>query len=89
MAATIDFTSVTARTIAALDAKGLRPMVTRPYRGSVEVAFSGPLSTSPFGAVVVGAETGRILRASVTYGNAGRTVRITGAPAVAATIKAL
>lgn len=76
-------TTVTAaveRITAAAVRAGLNPHCTRPYRGTIELnldAGQGP--DSPFGVVVIGAHSGRVLRASLRHGNQGPAHRfVTG-----------
>jgi hypothetical protein len=58
---------------------GLRPKLDpTAYRGSWRVTFSGTGEWSGFGGLYIGARTGRILRASLTFGNDGPTRRYKG-----------
>jgi hypothetical protein len=74
---------------------GLRPHVQVDqdgrtiYRGTYTIIVNGTGEHSPFGGIVVGATTGRVLRGSITYGNDGPTRRYRGARQVLAAIRAL
>ena len=69
---------------------GLCPaMRIKPYRGAREMFLNGPGREGAFGAVEVGARTGRVLRAVVTVGWDGPTVRATGYLQVRALLRRL
>jgi hypothetical protein len=59
---------------------GLEPCIgADSYRGAYRVILNGRGGTwTGFGAIFIGASSGRILRASLTFGNDGQTVRYTG-----------
>lgn len=80
----------------AMDA-GMRPRTNlrsggpgRPiYRGSLQLVVDAPGRNSAFGAVYIGARSGRIVRGCITFGNNGPTRHYTGARAVLAALRAL
>ncbi len=72
-------TRVTAQVVALAARLGLDPQVRDAYRGAVEVHINGHGADSPFGMITVGARSGRILRASIRYGNNGANRTYTGA----------
>lgn len=64
-------TRVTRQLVSQAQTAGLRPHVQPPYRGSYQVYLDAGGIDGLFGALVVGASTGRILRAYFTRGNYG------------------
>lgn len=77
----------------AMDA-GLAPHTYLEYgrpvtRGAVRVIIDGTGMDSPFGVFYVGAQTGRVLRGSITYGNEGPRKHYTGARAMQAALRTL
>ncbi len=70
-------TAVTRRVVALAAAGGLRPHVdgSGPRQGRVTIIVNGPGRDAIFGAIYVGAKTGRILHAMLTHGNGGQEMR--------------
>ena len=82
-------TTVTAQIIDLADRAGLRPRIDRygVRHGIYRVMINAPGRDGLFGAIYVGAKTGRILRANLTHGNAGQEKRYNGVAEVRAVIK--
>ena len=53
----------------------LNPTIGDIYRGSVRVMLNGTGEWSGFGALIVGARSGKLIRASLTFGTDGGTLR--------------
>ena len=68
-------TSVTRQIVALAKAAGLRPKIEPERRRSYRIVVDAPGTDGLFGAVTVGAETGRILYAHLTHGNDGQERR--------------
>jgi hypothetical protein len=95
---TIDFTGVAAtratRQVAAMmEQAGLRPHYgpdgAKPYRGATTIIIDEGGRAGVFGAVLVGARTGKILRAVICYGNDADPLRLDGYEAVRRNISSL
>jgi len=70
-------TAVTRQIIALAEQGGLRPRADEdsPRHGRVRIVVNGPGPDAIFGAIYVGARTGRILHAVLTHGNYGEEKR--------------
>jgi hypothetical protein len=70
-------TAVTRQIIALAERGGLRPRADEdgPRHGRVRIVVNGPGADAIFGAIYVGARTGRILHAVLTHGNHGEEKR--------------
>jgi hypothetical protein len=70
-------TTVTRQVVALAAAGGLQPRVDGPgpRQGRVRIIVNGPGPDAIFGAIYVGAQTGRILHAVLTHGNSGQEKR--------------
>jgi hypothetical protein len=64
------------------EAAGLRPQWRRAYRGVCTLALNGEGTDTVFGAVQVGARSGRVLRGQFIHGNGGPVENASGAVAV-------
>ena len=62
---------------------GLEPAVQVSYRGSHAVILDGRGPWAGFGALYIGARSGKVLRAVLTWGNTGPTTRHVGYRSVA------
>ena len=62
---------------------GLEPTVRPSYRGSHAVILDGRGSWAGFGALYIGARSGKVLRAVLTWGTTGPTTRHAGYRSVA------
>jgi hypothetical protein len=82
-------TTVTEQVFKLAEQAGLHPTWSDPYRSTRTINLMGEGAQSPFGTIWVGANSGRILRASITYGNGGATRKYTGAVEVRAALKEL
>lgn len=82
-------TIVTDQIVKLAEQAGLRPTWQDAYRGSRALHLNGEGQASPFGVIVVGANSGRVLRAEITYGNGGTVRRYRGARQVQAALKAI
>lgn len=87
MAATIDLTGIrttaaTRRIVDMLAEAGLDPQFTlsgpKPYRGAVTIVFDESGANGTFGAMEIGAHSGRILRTTIYYGNDSDAQRLKG-----------
>jgi hypothetical protein len=59
------------------------------YRGTLVMILNGRGESSPLGTVTIGARTGRVLRATLSYGNNGPTWTYAGGMQVLAALRAL
>jgi hypothetical protein len=77
------------------EAAGLRPTVQvdrdgrTTYAGTYKILLNGEGVDSPFGGILVGAKTGRILRGSLTFGNGGPTRTYLNATEVLSALRGL
>lgn len=82
-------TTVTDQIFRLAEKAGLRPKWCDPYRNVRAIALNGEGVNAPFGTVQVGVNSGKVLRAEITYGNSGPTKHYSGAREVQAALKAL
>lgn len=59
------------------------------HAGTVTVIVNGRGTDSPFGSITIGAKSGRVLAATLTYGNTGPSQRMRGGRRVLAEFRAL
>ena len=82
-------TAVTDQVFKLAEQAGLRPQWREPYRSTRDISLSGEGVTAPFGTIKVGAASGKVLRAEITFGNGGKTRKFQGAVAVRAALRDL
>ncbi len=82
-------TAATRQVVALAAAGRLRPHLdgTVPTRGRVRIVVNGPGQDALFGAIYVGAQTGRVLHAVLTHGNNGQEKRYDGVASIRAVLK--
>ncbi len=90
MAGTTPITATVEQITAAAMTAGLAPHTyLRSPRSVREVTLNSRTTDGAFGTVVIGARTGRVLRADLTYGNTGPTVHFRGGRAVLRALRVL
>jgi hypothetical protein len=82
-------TTVTEQIMKLAEQAGLRPIWRGRYGGIREILLNAPGEAGVFGVIEVGARSGKVLRATLHYGNGGRTQKLTGAVEVRAVLKEL
>jgi hypothetical protein len=82
-------TTVTDQIVKLAEQAGLNPYWRGPYKSCNELVLMGSGDRAPMGAVYVGVNSGKVLRASITYGNDGPTRKFTGAREVQAALREL
>lgn len=86
---TASITATVDRISAVLVAAQLAPRTSMPYRGTLELYFTGPRPESVFGTATIGARTGRVLRAFLRPGNDGRSRHFTDGRALLRALRLL
>jgi hypothetical protein len=82
-------TPVTDQIFKLAETAGLRPYWAAPYGNSREIRFDPGGPAGPFGTILVGLRSGRILRATIVYGSDGPSKSYQGAVAVRNALKAI
>lgn len=82
-------TTVTDQIFKLAEQAGLRPSWSEPYGNTREILLDGEGVNAPFGTIHVGLRSGKVLRATIIYGNGGRTRKYEGAVAVRAALRAI
>lgn len=82
-------TTVTDQIFKLAEQAGLNPYWRGPYKSCNELILMGSDARSPMGVVYVGVNSGKVLRAEITYGNDGPTKKYTGAREVQTALREL